>query len=161
MPRAGTGVVKAYQDADQETRKGILDGLPYEVGSLKPPRQHRFKPGNKSGRGRPRASKNLTTQIREALEMKVTINENGRTKKVAASEASLKQLAVRSARGDTKAIALLLDLARKTGLLDTEPEAAESILTAHNAEIWQQVISLLSRAQPVAGNPDEPKKDKE
>ena len=48
MAKSGPGVVKAFQEASEEDRKRIVDGLPYDVGRLKPPAEHRFKKGNKS-----------------------------------------------------------------------------------------------------------------
>jgi hypothetical protein len=149
MSRKPLGLAQKYQDADEEGRQLIVDGLPYERGYLKPPVEHRFKPGNKAGRGRPRGSKNLRTQLRNALQMKVAIKENGRTKKVDASQASLFQLAAKSAQGDLKATQQLFELVRKAGLLEGDTaETPEPMLTDADVEIWRQVSALMANTVP-------------
>src|ERR1700686_1103014 len=65
----------------------------YEVGYRKPPVHTRFKSG-KSGnpRGRPRASKNLSTLLNEALNESVAVVENGRRRKISKRQAIIAQL---------------------------------------------------------------------
>ena len=160
MPKAALGVVKAYQEGSAEDKKRIVDGLPYPTGRLKPPAQHRFKKGNKAGRGRPRERKNERTQIQNAMNMWVTITENGRTKKVAASQASLYQLAVQAAKGDKKAIALMFDLARKAGLPgDQVAPTPEPMFTEDDVGVWQQLSAQLGESAAVADR-DEPEDGK-
>jgi hypothetical protein len=161
MPKAALGVVKAYQEGSAEDKKRIVDGLPYHTGRLKPPAQHRFKKGNKAGRGRPRGRKNLKTQLQNAMDLKVTITKNGRTKKMAASEASLHQLAAQSAQGDKKAIALMFDLARKEGLQGGEiAPTPEPMFSEDDVVIWRQLSAQLGESAAVADDRDEPEDGK-
>ncbi|MGE4431061.1 MAG: DUF5681 domain-containing protein [Sphingobium sp.] len=77
---------------------------PFEVGYGKPPEEHRFKKGNKQGKGRPRGSRNLKTCVREALEAKVPAKINGKTRKVSKIELAMHQLANKASKGELKAI---------------------------------------------------------
>jgi hypothetical protein len=88
--------------------------------------------------------------------MKVTVKENGRAKKVDASEAGFLQLAAQAAAGDKKAIAMLFEFSRKAGLLGDEVAAAsEPMLTDDDIGVWQQVSALMGEATAVANGTDE------
>ena len=83
--------------------------LDYEVGYGRPPRHTRFEPGRSGNpRGRPNRSKNLATLLSEALREPAIVTENGRRRKVSKRQAVIKQLVNRSARGDLKAMQMLL-----------------------------------------------------
>jgi hypothetical protein len=81
------------------------------VSYRKPPVHTRFKSG-KSGnpRGRPRASKNLSTLLNEALNESVAVVENGRRRKISKRQAIIAQLVNQSAKADLRAIKILLDI---------------------------------------------------
>src|SRR5216683_1814367 len=82
-----------------------------EVGYKKPPKHTRFRKGQSGNpRGRSRGAKNLMTQLTEALNKKITVNENGRRRQVTKLEAALTQLANRAAQGDLKAMQIFLGL---------------------------------------------------
>jgi hypothetical protein len=81
------------------------------IGYGRPPMHTRFKPGQ-SGNvlGRPRGSKNLTTTIVKSLNERVTINENGRRRKITMREAITKQALNKAAAGNSPLIRMLLTL---------------------------------------------------
>lgn len=64
-----------------------FDGGP--VGYKRPPAEHQFKKGHKRLGGRAKGQKNLSTFIYELLGAKVTVSENGRTRKISVTEALL------------------------------------------------------------------------
>jgi hypothetical protein len=85
----------------------------YEVGYGKPPRHTRFRKGQSGNpRGRPKASKNLATLLKEALNEPVIVAENGGRRKITMREAIIRQLVKRSATADLRATKILLDLVR-------------------------------------------------
>ena len=95
------------------------DRPPYAVGYKKPPLSSRFKKGrsgNKSGRPK-RSQQNivLASAFQEALNERVTITNNGRTKSVTKLEAALKQLANKAAMGDPRAMTTLVRIAKELG----------------------------------------------
>jgi Family of unknown function (DUF5681) len=83
-----------------------------DVGYRKPPRSTQFAKG-KSGnpRGRARGSKNTDTLFKEAFDEMVTIKVNGRPRSITKQEMALRQLANNAARGNPKALEILMKYA--------------------------------------------------
>lgn len=87
------------------------DSGDYEVGYQKPPKATRFTKGQSGNpSGRPKGVRNWATTIHAALEQIVTINENGRQRKVTKFEAATMQLVNKAAAGDAHAIRLVLQI---------------------------------------------------
>ena len=85
----------------------------YEVGYGRPPRHARFEPGRSGNpRGRPNRSKNLSTLLSEALREPVIVVENGRRHTIDKRRAIVTQFVNRSAKGDLKALQILLPILR-------------------------------------------------
>ena len=83
----------------------------YQVGYGKPPLHSRFKRGQSGNpRGRPPGAKNLTSLLTESLNESVVIAEDGGRRKISKREAIVKQLVNKSAKGDWRAVKLLLDI---------------------------------------------------
>jgi hypothetical protein len=81
-----------------------------EVGYGKPPRAYQFKPGQSGHKaGRPKGSKNEETILRELLQHKVRITENGKVRKITFLEAILRKVAEDCLRGNIKSVAFLLN----------------------------------------------------
>lgn len=83
------------------------------VGYRRPPRAHRFKPGQSGNpRGRPKGAKTLPQEVRAALGRRITVTEGGRRRTISPLEGALKRLVERAvAKGDLRAIHQLLALA--------------------------------------------------
>jgi hypothetical protein len=81
--KRGLGLKRRLQEANDEERAILRDGLPYAVGFAKPPVHGQFKKG-KSGnrRGRPKGSENLGKVAIEELSEMVEINEHGKRRKL-------------------------------------------------------------------------------
>lgn len=96
-------------------------------------RSSRFKPGQSGNpRGRPPGVKSLSDIVRKIVGQKVTITENGRTRRVPRLEAILLRAAGEASRGDARALRLLLQLTERYGesaqsAIDRETTAAEDI----------------------------------
>ena len=85
----------------------------YQVGYGKPPRHARFEPGRSGNpRGRPAGSKNLSSLLSRALDEPVIVVENGRRRRIAKRQAIVTQFVNQSAKGDLKAIQILLTMLR-------------------------------------------------
>ncbi len=64
-----------------------------EVGYGKPPKAHRFKPGQSGNpSGRPKGVKNEETIIRDLLGQKVSISHRGKTKRITLHEALYRRI---------------------------------------------------------------------
>jgi hypothetical protein len=80
------------------------------VGYARPPRAHRFKPGQSgNSKGRPRGSKNEGTILHELLNRKIEVREGGRARKITVLEAMLMKFAEEALKGDPKAATFLLN----------------------------------------------------
>ena len=117
--------------------------LDYEVGYGRPPRQTRFEPGRSGNpRGRPNRSKNLATLLSEALREPVIVTENGRRRKVSKRQAVIKQLVNRSARGDLKAMQMLLGTMQEIEHRG-EAEPAETSFDGVDQKVIEQLKARL------------------
>ena len=82
-----------------------------EVGYRKPPRRTRFRKGQSGNpRGRPSGAKSLSTMLREELNQRVIVVENGRRRKITKRQAIITQLVNRAAKGDWRGAKLILDI---------------------------------------------------
>jgi hypothetical protein len=119
--------------------------LDYEVGYGMPPRHTRFMKGQSgNARGRPNGSKNLPTLLSETLNEPVIVAENGGRRKISKRRAIITQLVNRSAKGDLRALKILLDILQEIERR-TEPASSE---TSSFSEADKKVIAQLkSRMQ--------------
>jgi hypothetical protein len=114
----------------------------YEVGYGKPPEEHQFKPGESGNkRGRPRGSKNTYTLLKEIIDQKIHLKENGQSLKVSKRAAILTQLVNKSVKGDIKAIAALLPHILIT---DSKEEDRNKIFAAMNMDDRAIINAVLS-----------------
>lgn len=82
----------------------------YEIGYGRPPRATQFKPGESGNpRGRPRGSKNLSLLLEEELTQRVTINENGRRRRITKRAAIVKHMVNKTLSGDPRLLQILLN----------------------------------------------------
>lgn len=79
------------------------------VGRGKPPKATRFKPGQCGNpKGRPKGSKNVTTHIREEMNVRIPVTEEGKRRKITKGQAVAKQLVNKAVAGDPKAAAAIM-----------------------------------------------------
>lgn len=111
----------------------------YDVGFGKPPKHSQFPKGISGNRkGRPKGKRNLATVLRETLEEKVPITENGSRKMVTKLEAAVKQLANKAASGDLVALKQLIALVRSAEERTDGPPSNQ--LREDDVKIMQRVL---------------------
>ena len=111
------------------TSNGPADGdgpndEPEKVGYGNPPISTRFQPG-KSGnpRGRPKGAKGLLAELKAELDEFVTVEVNGKTKRIRKRRLIIKALAAKAAKGDVRAADKLLALViQAEGFEDQRPD---------------------------------------
>jgi hypothetical protein len=83
----------------------------YVVGYRRPPKATQFAAG-KSGnpKGRPKGSRSVGAVLKDILQQKIAVTENGKTRRIPALEVMLRRLANDAMRSDPNAIRLLLPL---------------------------------------------------
>ena len=111
------------------------DKRDYEIGYGKPPKHTRFKPGECGNpRGRPKATRNLKTDLAEELAECIPISEGGRRRAVSKQRGMVKQLIAKALRGDVRAANTVLGLVER--LLDARADAnIGAAVTAHDKDI--------------------------
>ena len=102
----------------------------YTVGKGKPPKSGQFKKG-KSGNplGRPKATKNLKTDLAEELGEKITLREGAGSITLSKQRAMLKRLVVSALQGNVGASTTVLNMVMKL-IGEGEPEVDGRPLTA-------------------------------
>jgi hypothetical protein len=116
----------------------------YGVGYGKPPQNTRFKKGQSGNpRGRAPGAKNLKTLLIETLNEPVVVTENGGRRTISKRLAIVKQLVNRSAKGDWRAVKLLLDMLHETES-GNEPETAEGSFSAADKKVIEQLKARLN-----------------
>ena len=111
----------------------------YRVGYGKPPLETRFKRGQSGNpRGRPPGAKNLSTLLNEALNEPVVITENGGRKKVSKRQASLEQLVNEAAKGNWRALKLLVDILQDIERR-SEPQPEQSSFSLADEKVLAQL----------------------
>ena len=100
----------------------------YVVGYGRPPKASQFTAG-KSGnpKGRPKGGRSVGEILKEVIEQKVAVTENGKTRRISALEVMLRRLVNDAMRSDPTALKLLLPL------IDRYSEPPEAV-NANNAE---------------------------
>jgi hypothetical protein len=120
----------------------------YEVGYGKPPHHTRFKSGQSGNpRGRPSGAKNLSTLLNEALnEPVVVVTENGGRKRISKRQASFKQLVNEAAKGNLRALKLLVDILQDIERR-TAPQTEESSFSIADEKVIAQWKARLRRKE--------------
>jgi hypothetical protein len=81
----------------------------YTTGYRKPPKEHRFRPGQSgNANGRPKGRKNTATLLCEILDRKVEVRNGGTIRKISVREAILTRFTEAALKGDTKSAGFLL-----------------------------------------------------
>lgn len=83
----------------------------YTVGYRRPPKKTQFKPGQSGNpKGRPKGTLDLKTALTDELKERITVRENGKSRRVNKQTALVKALIAKGMQGDTKAAGLVLNL---------------------------------------------------
>jgi hypothetical protein len=81
----------------------------YSTGYKKPPKEHRFRPGQSgNASGRPKGRKNSATLLCEILDRKIQVRNGITIRKISVREAILTRFAESALKGDTKSATFLL-----------------------------------------------------
>jgi|SRR5580692_8857350 hypothetical protein len=84
------------------------------VGFKKTPRHTRFRKGQSGNpKGRPKGRKNYRTRFLEIIDEKVTVNENGRRRKLPKFDVAVRQATNQAVTGDPRGMKMLLELYRQ------------------------------------------------
>jgi hypothetical protein len=130
-----------------------VDDDGYTVGYRKPPREHRFKPGQSGNRaGRKPGARGLKTELNDALNRNVSIKVDGNVVTASALRQSVTTLALRAANGDLKAQSILYPLILQIfGFEDRGADRAR--LSAQDQGILEQMLEATKHGL-IEGDPE-------
>jgi hypothetical protein len=107
----------------------------YVVGRGKPPRAHRWKPGQSGNpKGRKKGSKNESTILREQLDRKVKIRAGGKERFVTAHEGIVMRFVDEALKGDVKSAQFVLN---RFGAL-VSGELGEAAISENDRDILEE-----------------------
>lgn len=114
----------------------------YEIGYMKPPRETRFKPGQSGNKsGRPKGSKNTYKLLDDLLTQKVAVMQDGKEVKINKKTMSLLQLVNSAAKGDKKALQMLLPHMLAVDSRNENLEAVREHLSTDDQKIIDTFLS--------------------
>ena len=97
------------------------------VGYCRPPSHSQFKSGQSGNpRGRPRGSRNLQTILREELDQKVQVTDNGRPKMMTKRRIAVRQQIDKAVKGCPKAFSVLVKLDVDAGGSTSGPRSPDA-----------------------------------
>jgi Family of unknown function (DUF5681) len=100
--------------------------------------------------GRPQGSKNLTTLIMEAARDQVTVEIDGKPRRISALQATVAQLSSKAARGDQKAMVQFLD---RIAEVEGRVKPTEYPLGEQDVEVLRAAYERMKQCEP--GTPGE------
>src|SRR5712675_639732 len=85
----------------------------FMVGYRKPPQHSRFQPGRSGNpRGKQKGVRNFGSDVKRTLEVPVTLNDQGRARRVSTQDAALLRRREKARNGDARSIVQILELAK-------------------------------------------------
>jgi Family of unknown function (DUF5681) len=125
------------------------DARDYKVGYKKPPLHTRFKKGQSGNpRGRPRGAKNFSSVLNDALNQRVLVTENGRSRKISKRELGIRQLVDKFAMAEVQATRILLGLMlERERLVAAAAPAERPSFSATDEKVIDNLLKRLRSAE--------------
>lgn len=102
-------------------------GKSYDVGYGRPPKHTRFRKGQSGNpKGRPKGTRNRKSIVREIMERRVTVRENGKSRTVTVADAAIEKLIAKSLNGTVNDLVKTIQLFAKYAPEKFEDEKGDS-----------------------------------
>ena len=141
---------------DNQSQLGLepLATAEERVGYRRPPKHSRFQRGQSGNPGgRPPGVKSLSGIVRKIVGQKVTVTENGRTRRIPRIEAILLRAASEASRGDVASLRLVLQLAERHGE-SAQTGAERETIAAEDLAILRRLLPDLTSSAPEPVDPE-------
>ncbi len=117
----------------------------YAVGYGRPPADTRFRKGQSGNpRGRPKGIKSLAQLLTEKFARRVTVQENGRPRQMGMLEVLIQKLINDAARGNHRAMRMVLDLWERSGEVADQNVAVTDLAAEDQAIITAYLKKMQS-----------------
>ena len=118
------------------------------VGYRRPPRHSQFRAGQSGNpQGRPKGTQNLATDLAEELAQRVTLRDGDQRRRMSKQRAVIAVLITKSLAGDSRAIAVLLQLLGKVVGLAAQTSPNDEELSADDLAILDEFVDRELRAR--------------
>ena len=118
------------------------------VGYRRPPKHSRFQKGQSGNpKGRPKGSRNFSTDLDRELRARVRIREDGKERSLSKQEAVVKSMVAKAANGDPRALSLLIKAVERLENEPAPPSDAPSTDEAQLIEIFTETLREQVRAE--------------
>jgi hypothetical protein len=132
-------------------------GPGYVVGYGRPPKATQFKAGESgNSRGRPKGPRSVGAVLRDVIQQRIAVTENGKTRRIPALEVMLRRLANDAMRNDAKAMRLLLSLIYQYAEAPESDHRLDEVLAEDQAILSR----YLREPAELASDPDKRSKKK-
>ena len=112
----------------------------YDVGYCRPPKKSQFRPGQSGNpTGRREASPTIGSRLRALIYSKVTVTEQGRTRRISRLDLMLRQLGNDAIRGDKRAFKLLMEFLHRYDVA-VEGAVRSEEMTSDDLEILSEYL---------------------
>lgn len=127
----------------------------YEVGYGKPPKHSRFKKGQSGNpHGRPPKSRNFSTDLRQELDIPITVRESGAPREITRQQALIIRTLEQALAGDLKAISMMVTWIQHYHGVDVAP-AQETPLAEEDLALLRRHAKDFVTSEDGGGNTDE------
>lgn len=128
----------------------------YDVGYGKPPTHTQFKKGQSGNpKGKPKGHKNFKTDLMDELSEQISIQENGKQRKITKQRALIKSSVAKGIKGDAKAANSVFGMILKI-MADVIEDHAEETLSDTDQMILERFKhAVLKDAAETKGEPNE------
>jgi hypothetical protein len=127
----------------------------YKVGYGKPPKVTQFKRGRSGNpKGRPKGSRKLASDLADELGEKITVREEGRSRRISKQRALIKSLLAKALQGNVRASGAILALYAR--VITEPPDDAEDEIQADELQILRRFApGILKSNKRKGGTSDE------
>jgi hypothetical protein len=149
-------LVSEAENSWLESPEKAVDASEPKIGRGHPPLHARFRKGTSgNSKGRPKGSKNLGSTILDAAHRPVTIELNGKMRRVTAIHATALRLAQDAASGNAKATAKFLDWLDKSESRAAARKPVEYPFSDRDLEVLRAVDERMLLCNPVLDGSDQ------
>jgi hypothetical protein len=121
----------------------------YEVGYGRPPKHSQFQPKTSGNpRGRPKGQRNIATDLNSVLNERITVTENGKSRKITKQELMFVSTVNKAIKGDSRAFMAVFNLLSRIGSKNLEAAQESHEEPPEDRAILELFLQRANRSKP-------------